>query len=317
MRKALWSLSLASAAATAAVVGAFVWPSHAYNISLNNEASDLLHGKVNSPSTAQSFGLVNQDSTLIAGRGKAPQPPAPAPRGLLGGAGTTKLLVQNGNQPPVNVYITLPASSGLGGPTNVNQLIVTTNPNGPTIPITATNAQQGFFVLPTNTTVNITTTANSIQTFDGMNIAFLAPPQCPNGSFPNGVNQAEATLNPPQNGQQETVDISANTGANSQIEVKFRPDKGNKWNNGAGGDVDVEEIINSWVDVAGARDNNCNRSGVFAYQLTTCTGGALACSPPGPFCSTTTELCNIQRAKNAIGFGGQVTVIFRGPISPP
>lgn len=161
-----------------------------------------------------------------------------------------------------------------------------------------------------------------------VNIAFLAPPQCPctdcsgftpgvpGPPLPNGVNQAEVTLNPtPPN--QEAVNISCNTGANSAIEIGHNGG-GAPWVLPDGTKTNAFFITNSWLNVAGHQDNNCNRLGVLAYQLSTCNAGPSSCPGAGPFCSTQSPVtCIIQRPAVNGQFGGVVRVTFNGPISPP
>ncbi|MBX9691560.1 MAG: hypothetical protein K2Z81_04190 [Cyanobacteria bacterium] len=307
MRRALWKLSLAGAVVALAIASTQVKPGHAFRISIGSQASDLLHGKIEVPTTAKSLGLATEPGVFLV----AQAPPVSSQR--------TKLQVQNSSQPTVKVYLTVPSTSSLGGPTRISQVTVT-GVNNIIIPVTSTSQQQGFFNLNTSVvaTISASNPNNNINTFDNIMVSFNAPPQCPSSAFPNGVNSAEATLNPPQQSQQEIVDISCTTGANSAAEVDFRPGQGNNWNNGGGGSTDVEEIANSWVNVPGLRDNNCNLSGVFAFQLTRCTSGPAACAGGrGPFCTTSRTLCTIQRTRNATGFGGQVRVVYNGPIAPP
>ncbi len=248
---------------------------------------------------------------------------------------TTVLHVYSPNQ-TVKVVVKLPGVSSFNcGPTQVSQLRVEDIHNKNIIPITplASNLQDiGYFTLLSGRTVSITP-APQFSCLQGAIITFVTLAQCPcnigppfnsvctdpthpfGGDpsliFPNGVNLAEATLNVPSP-QQETVDISCNQGANATISIQFTPGSGPNWNNGSGIN-NVTNIQNSWVDIKNKRDNNCNLTGVFAYNLTNCTAGPGACPDQGAFCSTASSLCNIQR----LGSGGTVQVTYMGPLAPP
>ncbi len=257
---------------------------------------------------------------------------SPPPTSSQGGK--TVLHVYSPNQ-TVKVVVKLPGVSSFNcGPTQVSQLIVEDIHNRNPIPITplAANLQDiGYFTLLSGRTVSITP-APQFSCLQGAIITFVTLAQCPcnigppfnsvctdpthpfGGDpsliFPNGVNLAEATLNVTAP-HQETVDISCNQGANATISVQFTPGSGPNWNNGAGNN-NVTNIQNSWVDIKNRKDNNCNLTGVFAYNLTNCNAGPDAC-PQGAFCSTASSLCNIQR----LGSGGTVQVTYMGPLAPP
>ena len=129
--------------------------------------------------------------------------------------------------------------------------------------------------------------------------------------MPNGVNQAEVTLNVPA-GDQESCDISCNDGANSTI--KMSANGGPQWITPVV--TSTFDITNSWVSVAGQSDNNCNINGVLGYQLTTCTAGPNACPGPGPFCTQSGSTCFFQRNPVNGHFGGIVRISFLGPLAP-
>ncbi|MBX9691221.1 MAG: hypothetical protein K2Z81_02485 [Cyanobacteria bacterium] len=320
-RAGLFFAAIAGIVTTATLASAQI--SHAYNISLG---SPDLKGGVQASTTAQQMGLAYSSDSLIAQRGPTRGVGAPLPTGST----TTDLLFKNASQPPVDVYITLPAASQLGGPTLISQIRI----NNGQIPITALNAQQGFFTL--NTGVNdAKLTATTGATLDGLSIAFGALPQCPctaptcaggeSVNLPNGVNIFSATLNPPNNlvRRDESINISAVTGANSLLLANLRPGQGNNWSD-LNGHNDVEEFSNGYVDVTNRVDQNCGRIGVFKYNTPVCASSAALgpCGNGQPICPTVgaPNNCRVQRSSRVAGttfFGGQVKVVYNGPAAPP
>lgn len=233
----------------------------------------------------------------------------------------TSLYVKNkSSQNGVEVCLTLPASSTCGSQT-ISQFQYSINGGQPQS-LTQISNLQGWFQLNAKQKAHITSTTGNCM--GGVNISFLAPPQCPSASgtkgftkgvegpsLPNGVNQAEVVLNPPSPGQ-EAVDISCNTGANCKIELSTWG--GPYWGLPGGSSAAAINIGNKSVDIANKIDNNCNLLGVMAYNLSTCNAGPDSCSTPsGAFCTTSNhDVCIVQRSAVNGGFGGTVTVSYLG-----
>lgn len=253
--------------------------------------------------------------------------------------GTTYLETYNPSSGPILVWLTVPQTSNLGGPTLMQYLQANDAKTGVSIPITIpfqnlnpsslNNPRLGYFTLNNGQTAIVASNnpGNATNVMDGVTATFLTAPQCPCNSgcvgtqpfvpgpnVPNGTNFGEVTLNPPA-GFQESADISCVNGASTTILMSLSG--GPNWNNGNGNN-NVTSAQNSWVDIANSTDNNCGLTGVFPYNLTKCTtanGGA--CAPFNPFCSNTQTLCALQRTPNAIGYGGTVLLTFQGPLTPP
>ena len=201
--------------------------------------------------------------------------------------------------------------------------------------------EAGFFNLPFGETVTIAST-KAVGLLNGVLISFVREQQCPCGvnmtqgcasdqpglpgdDIPNGVNAAELTLNTgsPLDTSKifpESADISCVNGANTTIRMDYDPGSGNSWNNGDGGDTNVIQIQNSWVDIANQHDNNSTLSGVFPYNCTDCIDVINApCGnkfnfPPFP----TEKHCQVMRNPNSNGeFGGTVTITYLGTLAPP
>lgn len=201
--------------------------------------------------------------------------------------------------------------------------------------------EAGFFNLPFGETVTIAST-KAVGLLNGILISFVRESQCPCGvhmtqgcssdapglpghDIPNGVNAAELTLNTgspliPGTLFPETADISCVNGANTTIRMNYDPGSGNTWHNGAGGDPNVIQIQNSWVDIANQHDNNSTLSGVFPYNCTDCIDVINApCGnkfnfPPFP----TERHCQVGRDRDPTnGFGGTVTITYLGTLAPP
>jgi hypothetical protein len=186
---------------------------------------------------------------------------------------------------------------------------------------------QGFFYLQSGATANITSTAGQ-NVLSGVSISFIQPPYaCPgqsNGFYPftpeftaaNGTNFAEVTLNVTTG---EFVDISCNNGANATINVAGVG--GPNWMIGGSSTPTPLSITNSWVDGTTGKDNNCQISGVFPFQFTTCTTGPNACpsNPDNATCKAgpaNNGPCEFSRLAGQTG-GGTVTVSYMGALQPP
>lgn len=235
----------------------------------------------------------------------------------------TQLLVHNGTtQNGVQACITVQQNNVCGSNT-ISQFNVTKG--GTPVTLTPLSTYQGWFSFDAGDTVQITCSAGPC--LGGVNVSFLAPPQCPcttgcagftpyvpGPAVPNGVNQAEVTLNPPS-GNQESCDISCNTGANTRIQIVTSG--GPYWNLPGGSTTAAFSIANKSVDVANKTDNNCNQLGVLAYGLSQCNQGPSSCTnPSGSFCSTANaDTCIIQRTAVGGSFGGTVTVNFLGALT--
>jgi hypothetical protein len=235
---------------------------------------------------------------------------------------TTLEIVNASNIQEVATTITVPAGSVCGS-VPISQLRVTSGVDPVTIQPLGSSGLQGWFNVKRGYPVVVKNPNGGC--LGGVNIAFIAPPQCPCSScsgfvpfvpfpspLPNGVCQAEVTLNTPGSNQ-EACNLSANTGANATINMTATG--GPQWT--APFITPTFNITNSWVNVAGQADNNCNIPGVLGYQLTTCTGGAHACPGGGPFCHQNKEDCIFQRVPVDGHYGGTIRVSFIGPLSPP
>lgn len=252
--------------------------------------------------------------------------------------GTTYLETYNPSSSTILVWLTVPSSSSLGGPTLLQYLQANDSVTGAAITITIpfqglspsslNNPRLGYFTLNNGQTAVITANnpGNTTNIMDGVTATFLTAPQCPCNSgcvgtqpfvagpnVPNGTNFGEVTLNPPSG--QEGSDISCVNGASTSILMTLSG--GPNWNNGNGNN-NVTSVTNSWVDIGNLTDNNCGLTGVYPYNLTQCTsanGGT--CSPFQPFCTNSQTLCQLQRNSNANGFGGTVLLTFQGALTPP
>lgn len=174
---------------------------------------------------------------------------------------------------------------------------------------------KGFFTLSAGQTATIERTGggsivSAAMTFDSI-------PTCPCGidgspgcpqfgdgfrlptKLPNGVNQAECTLN---TGGNESVDISCVNGANSKIVMQL-----------AGGSPawSVGSITNKRIDIAAGTDQNCTQRGVYPFNYTQCSSKSINTCLNGIFLCTATngpDFCEVGRA----GSGGTVTVVIEG-----
>ncbi|MBX9695247.1 MAG: hypothetical protein K2Z81_22870 [Cyanobacteria bacterium] len=298
--------------------------SHAYSITLGSPSTEQMRGvEASLGSTAQQMGLSYPSDRLISQM---------FPRRLQStGATTTNLNLKNRGQPPVQVFITVPNASQIGGPTQISQIRI----NDGQIPIAPINTQQGSFTLNSNVQIELKSTTGA--TLDGLSVSFGALQQCPcvspkcsggtNVNLPNGVNTFSATLNPPNTSAQrrdETIFISCVSGANSLIYVDIRPGQGNNWSD-LNGHNDVESIGNSPIDVPGRIDQNClpRIIGVLKYNTPVCASSQSGpCGDGQPFCRVegSPNNCKVVRSSketNSSYFGGQVKVEYVGPSAPP
>jgi hypothetical protein len=238
----------------------------------------------------------------------------------------TVLELKNATSTSVHVIVKFPSSSTFGcGPLGAHQLVVkdvTVNPPV-TIPVATIKHVPGlaYFALGHKHRVQIQP-RSPLTCLQSLAFSFAALPQCPCGTkvpagfnslcssidhpfggganLTNGVNFAEVTLNVPS-GDQETVDISCNKGANSIINIALP---------GTGWTGTTTSITNASVDILDQIDNNCSINGVFPYNLDNCNSNVNSNPCYGePFCTTYPDFCQIQRS----GSGGKVTVTYMGP----
>lgn len=296
---------------------------------------------------AQKLGLSNFEGVqLIAARGDALRARAARlkSRADLKQAqytadGNTHLLVYNASNSQVECWFGLPAVGD--GATSINQLTATNQSNNQNLPFKIVGDQtHGFFNLPAGATVEVSSSVGK-NTLRGTLVSFFVNHQCPCGPGtpipncggdqagvagppqPNGVTAAECTLNPLGANDQEGADISAVNGVNATLKMTYVNGVGRPWNNGEGGDGNVQNIQNSWVRVSSnpqpSDDNNFGLSGVFPYGATDCIRlvGPPVCGGQQPYHPQTVRKCQVQRARLNGKFGGTVTVSFLGPLSPP
>lgn len=210
---------------------------------------------------------------------------------------TTRLKVQNNTPDPKTVYITLGATVGC-----VQDVVNIQVDNGVTI--TRLFALQGYFVLPSLMTVELT--APDGRGFNG-NFSIGTPPlNCPTAEFPQGVNLAEFIINNGfQDNGQETVDISCVCGANAFLEMHM---DAYDWTTQSGS-VLVNAIANATCY------NNTGLIGVFPYGCDNCTSSdnPPECVGKHPEYANQTPICNVQRPAIA-NQGGTVLVKIMGMI---
>lgn len=254
----------------------------------------------------------------------------------------TRVNITNSTSQPVTLWVTL-QSGGLqsGCTTQVAdlQLINRTSAQAAQS-FTPSSAQQGSFQIPGGTTYEVVSTLNNPSDpvnpyqncLQGVEFTFNLPPNCGAVSGnPNGVNGAEPTLNLPNAGSQEALDITCVTGANSIIQVTIQPPAGDPqlWM------YDINHAVtstfstqNSWVNIPGGCDDNCvpEHVGVYPFGCTLCNYPVDPGAECGQFCASANGLplgkgCNFGRAQNSgpvtTQFGGFITVSYLGPAIPP
>jgi hypothetical protein len=253
----------------------------------------------------------------------------------------TRVNITNATSQSVTLWVTL-QSGGLqpGCTTQVTDLqLLNRTTSQPPQAFTPTSAQQGSFPIPGGTTYEVVSTLNNPtdpinpyqNCLQGLEFTFNLPPNCGGVSGnPNGVNGAEPTLNLPNPGTQEALDITCVTGANSIIQLTISPPAGDPqlWM------YDINQSVsstfstqNSWVNIPGGCDDNCvpEHIGVYPFGCTLCNYPTDPGAECGQFCSSANGLplgkgCNFGRAQNAgpvtQQFGGFVTVTYLGPAIP-
>ena len=209
----------------------------------------------------------------------------------------TKLLVRNGSDAEVVVYITLGATPGCCQ--DVSKLKLSDDKKvTPLIPL------QGYFTLQSHKLTEIE--APEGEGLNG-NLAFGTQPlNCPTERFPHGVNLFEFIINNgfQENGQ-ETVDISCVCGANARVCVDLTADD---WTSN-GGAIAVGDFEN------GPWDHNTGRVGVFPYSCDNCTASdnPPECVGQHPEFANALPICNVQRPASG-NQGAQVIVLYRGAL---
>jgi hypothetical protein len=252
------------------------------------------------------------------------------PRAL---AAQTQLNICNSTKHPILVFVNVPPTSNLGcGPTAITELTAMSVSKHPaTISITQAGGspQNGMFTLEGRQTAVIGTTSG-FSCLDTVGFTFLAQAQCPclhtasapfpqcglpaGINLPDGTNTAEVVLNPPSK-DNESIDISCINGANSSMQ--FSMSGGPKWT--STGSDNITQFANASVEISHhgicISDGNCNKAGVYPYNLTNCTAGpgnGCAVSQSSP-CGPRTASCQVSRAAGKSG--GTVTVNYLGPIT--
>jgi hypothetical protein len=247
----------------------------------------------------------------------------------------TQLNICNTTKHSILVFVNVPPTSNLGcGPTAITELTATSSGKHPTtISITQAggSAQNGMFTLAGRETAVIGTTSG-FTCLDTVGFTFLAQAQCPclhtasspfppcglpaGINLPDGTNTAEVVLNPPSK-DNESVDISCINGANSAMQ--FVMSGGPRWTS-TGSDT-ITQFHNASIEIdhhgVCTADGNCNKVGVYPYNLTNCTAGpgnGCAVSQKSP-CGARTASCQVSRAAGKSG--GVVTVNYLGPILSP
>lgn len=284
-------------------------------------------------SNFQDFQLIALDRGALRARAAQVKSRADLKQAQVTADGDTKLLVYNSSNNTVECWFGLPAVGD--GAVNINQLRATNQSNRGNLPFTSLDATHGYFNLPAGVTAEVESVVGR-NTLRGTLISFFVNHQCPCGPGtpipncqgdrpgvagppqPNGVTAAEVTLNPLGANDQEGADISCVNGANAKLRMTYVNGVGRPWNNGEGGDGNVQNIENSWVNRQAGTDDNCSRSGVFPYGATDCIQlvGPPVCGQ-NPFCVQNVRRCQVQRARQNGKFGGSVTVNFIGALSPP
>jgi hypothetical protein len=274
------------------------------------------------------------------------------PPGVAASNATT-LLLYNASNAPVTVEVTTQSPGSIVQPnctTQASDIRVTDTQTNTTVTPTPFGAvENGYFTIAAGHTVKITSALGPC--LQGLVFFFASPGQCACGpgttipncagfvefvagpAQPNGVNQAEATLNLPNAGSQEACDISCVQGCNSTLQMVITPPAGGPYwylGNDTTPITTTTSTQNSWVDVANKKDDNCKFAsgpnagkpipGVFPFGCTTCIDDP---SPPcGPaFCIPAwgnTQGCQYNRNPEAGQvFGGTVQFNYLGPLSPP
>lgn len=275
----------------------------------------------------------------------------------------THLIISNATSQPVTMYVTLEAPSRYSedGCTNsCSDLYMVTG--GSATQVTSTVTTQAPFTLAKNTTYELISTkvnpyapggAAALDCLQGVTVTFKQPPQCPNTGLgiPNGVNQAEPTLNMPGTiggvtsalaGVGESCDITCLNGANALIQLAITPPSAaidpQLWTYDVSQTVPASSTFtteNSWVLYAppGSQnpgcDDNCSpeRPAVYPFGCSQCNKFPDPAPPCGQYCASANGLapntgCNISRSpnlNNPVGqqYGGTVQYTYMGPAIPP
>lgn len=207
-------------------------------------------------------------------------------------ASATALRVVNNTNGALTIYVT----SGGASVTNCSSNFVVADLPFLT-PAWAGNTTQGFFSLAASDTMNFPALS---KCYNGV-ISVTAGPHCKDSNFPNGMNQAEFSLNMTSGG--ESIDVSCVNGVNAYLEMAY---DGTGWTNSPG------SIANSDLG------DNKGRLGVYPLGCTQCN----ALGNPTPDCGghptmpTNSDNCNTVVCQlNRNNSGGTITVNVNA--SPP
>jgi hypothetical protein len=252
----------------------------------------------------------------------------------------TRVNITNATSQSVTLWATL-QSGGLqpGCTTQVSDLQLLNRTFPQAAQSFSGSGQQGSFPIPAGVTYEVVSTLanpspgtappyqNCLQ---GLEFTFNLAPNCGLAAPPNGVNGAEPTLNLPNPGSQEALDITCVTGANSIMQLTIQSPAGDpqSWMYDINKSVTPNfQTQNSWVNIAGGCDDNCvpEHIGVYPFGCTLCNLPVDPGAECGQFCASANGLppqkgCNFGRAQNAgqvtTQFGGFITITYLGPAIP-
>ena len=127
-------------------------------------------------------------------------------------------------------------------------------------------------------------------------VTFDALPNCPCQTYPNGVTQAEFTLNP--SNQSEVIDITLVNGNSNVIAMDM-----------VGGGPWLLETTNApttHIQNLAFPASNADNPGIYPQNCTICTGtnDKAPCTLPNTPCSSQ-AICQVQRSN---GVGGKIVV---------
>jgi len=237
--------------------------------------------------------------------------------------GATQFMINNSTNNPQNVYITLGAglpACAIATPDAIPWLASKgVQPYGtPSAPITwqvSGSPLQNYFVLPAKTSV--VSNLGSMQMLSNINISFGAGGTCGNGSgpFPQGVTQAEFSINTycwtNDYSHNESADITLNTGNNAFLEMRFLGSNSDLWLALQGTStykLNKGKIKNFCLG------SNFNNPGVFPYGCNLCINPVTsACgypSAPANCNPSNNNYCQLNRT--ACFYGGTIAVVFNG-----
>ncbi|MBX9948815.1 MAG: hypothetical protein K2Y39_06620 [Candidatus Obscuribacterales bacterium] len=245
--------------------------------------------------------------------------------GAVSGAptGATQFLISNNTNSPQNVYITLGA--GLPACAIATPDAIPWLPNKGVQPYGTSGASitwqvagsplQNYFVLPAKTSV--VSNLGSMQMLSNINISFGAPGGCGNGSgaFPQGITQAEFSINTycwtNDYSHNESADITLNTGNNAFLEMRFLGSNADLW-------LALQGTSTYKLNRGRIRNfclnSNFNNPGVFPFGCNLCvnpvTSACVYPAAPANCNASTNNYCQLNRT--ACFYGGTIAVVFNG-----